>query len=169
MDTEEEGSDVNLTSYLLLDGFDDEYQLAVVISNVSDIESLNRKALTRLGRQVGVLDPSRRRSFELHGAASWCRLLRRDPGNTSHDTQIVSAFASKLVQHGWPSARQPKLYCDLRSVASAGPMRSTLHAECVVIDGEQALVTSANFTEAVQVRNIELGLHISSPTVATRI
>ena len=33
LDTEEKGSDVNLASYLLLDGFEDEYELAVVISN----------------------------------------------------------------------------------------------------------------------------------------
>ena len=73
MDTEEEGSDVNLTSYLLLDGFDDEYQLAVVISNVSDIESLNRKALTRLGRQVGF-------STQADDEASSCTVQRPGVG-----------------------------------------------------------------------------------------
>ena len=48
-------------------------------------------------------------------------------------------------------------------------MRSALHAKCVVIDGSEALVTSANFTEAAQVRNIELGLHVGSPAVASQI
>ena len=35
------------------------------------------------GKQVGVFDPSRRRSFELHNAASWYRPLRRGPLSAS--------------------------------------------------------------------------------------
>ena len=83
LDTEEKGSDVNLASYLLLDGFDDEYEMAVVVSNDSDLELPIRMARTRLGKQVGVFDPSRRRSFELHAAASWYRPLRRGPLSAS--------------------------------------------------------------------------------------
>ena len=83
LDTEEKGSDVNLASYLLLDGFEDEYEMAVVVSNDSDLELPIRMARTRLGRQVGVFDPSRRRSFELHSAASWYRPLRRGPLSAS--------------------------------------------------------------------------------------
>ena len=83
LDTEEKGSDVNLASYLLLDGFDDEYEMAVVVSNDSDLELPIRMARTRLGKQVGVFDPSRRRSFELHAAASWYRPLRQGPLSAS--------------------------------------------------------------------------------------
>ena len=83
LDTEEKGSDVNLASYLLLDGFDDEYELAVVVSNDSDLVLPIRMARSRLGKQVGVFDPSRRRSFELHGAASWYRPLRQGPLSAS--------------------------------------------------------------------------------------
>ena len=83
LDTEEKGSDVNLASYLLLDGFDDEYDLAVVVSNDSDLVLPIRMARSRLGKQVGVFDPTRRRSFELHGAASWYRPLRRGPLSAS--------------------------------------------------------------------------------------
>ena len=35
--TEEKGSDVNLASYLLLDGFNNDYEVAVVITNDSDL------------------------------------------------------------------------------------------------------------------------------------
>lgn len=79
LDTEEKGSDVNLASYLLLDGFENDYQMAVVISNDSDLELPIRMTRTRLGKQVGVFDPSRKRSFKLHRAASWYRPLRRGP------------------------------------------------------------------------------------------
>ena len=46
---------------------------------------------------------------------------------------------------------------------------SSMHAKCVVIDGQEALVTSANFTEAAQERNIELGLLVDSHAIACRI
>ena len=44
-----------------------------------------------------------------------------------------------------------------------------MHAKCVIIDGQEALVTSANFTEAAQERNIELGLLVHSHAIAQRI
>ena len=49
LDTEEKGSDVNLASYLLMDGFWDEYDLAVVVSNDSDLQLPVEMARTRLG------------------------------------------------------------------------------------------------------------------------
>ena len=83
LDTEEKGSDVNLATYLLLDGFNDEYDLAMVISNDSNLMLPIGMVRDHLGKQVGVFDPSRRRSFELHGAASWYRPLRQGPLSAS--------------------------------------------------------------------------------------
>ncbi len=90
LDTEEKGSDVNLASYVLLDGFEDDYELAVVISNDSDLQLPIRMARTRLGKEVGVFDPSQRRSFELHDAASWYRPLRRGPLSGSLFPNVLS-------------------------------------------------------------------------------
>ena len=101
--------------------------------------------------------------------ATLCLDVRRGPTNTSLDTQIVRRFASGFVEKEWPGTRLPLLYYDPRSLAPAGSMRSALHAKCVVIDGKEALVTSANFTEAAQVRNIELGLHVKSSNIAGQI
>ncbi len=83
LNTEEKGSDVNLASYLLMDGFENDYEMAVVISNDSDLLLPIMMARTKLGKQIGVFDPSRRRSFELHDAASWYRPLRRGPLSAS--------------------------------------------------------------------------------------
>lgn len=83
LDTEEKGSDVNLASHLLLDGFDGEYELAVVISNDSDLKCPVEMVRTRLGREIGVFDPSRKRSFELYKAASWYKPLRDGPLSAS--------------------------------------------------------------------------------------
>ena len=78
-DTEEKGSDVNLATHLLLDGFENEYDMAVVITNDSDLKLPIEKVRTSLGKVIGVYDPSRNRSFELNRAATWYRRLREGP------------------------------------------------------------------------------------------
>ena len=65
--------------------------------------------------------------------------------------------------------RAPEVFYDPRSLAASETTRSALHAKCIVVDGQKALVTSANFTEAAQERNIELGLLLHSGPVAERI
>ncbi len=55
--TEEKGSDVNLASYLLLDGFNKEYEAAVVITNDSDLAEPMRLVRKELQLKVVVLHP----------------------------------------------------------------------------------------------------------------
>ena len=66
--TEEKGSDVNLASYLLLDGFRQAYDTAVVISNDSDLAEPIRMVSTELGRHVGIYSPRERLSVTLREA-----------------------------------------------------------------------------------------------------
>ena len=58
--TEEKGSDVNLATYLLVDGFDKDYELAIVISDDSDLIEPIKVVKDKLGLQVGVLNPQPR-------------------------------------------------------------------------------------------------------------
>ena len=44
-----------------------------------------------------------------------------------------------------------------------------MHAKCIVIDRKTVFVSSANFTEAAQERNLEVGLLIRSATLAERL
>jgi phosphatidylserine/phosphatidylglycerophosphate/cardiolipin synthase-like enzyme len=46
---------------------------------------------------------------------------------------------------------------------------AALHAKCIVVDRSAVFVSSANFTEAAQEKNIEVGLLLKSPVVADRI
>ena len=55
--TEEKGSDVNLASYLLLDGFRSDCEATVVISNDSDLKVPIELARAELGLVVGVINP----------------------------------------------------------------------------------------------------------------
>jgi phosphatidylserine/phosphatidylglycerophosphate/cardiolipin synthase-like enzyme len=66
----------------------------------------------------------------------------------------------------WPvGVRLPALFYDPRSLLT-GSERACLHAKCVVIDGEAALITSANFTQAAHLRNIEAGALVRRRVVA---
>lgn len=53
--TEEKGSDVNLASHLLMDAFDDLFDVAVVVSNDSDLAEPIRLVKQRFGKAVGLL------------------------------------------------------------------------------------------------------------------
>jgi hypothetical protein len=63
--TEEKGSDVNLASYLLIDGFRARYDIAVVISNDSDLKTPVEFVREDLGAPVGILNPHKNRSWAL--------------------------------------------------------------------------------------------------------
>lgn len=55
--TEEKGSDVNLAAYLLVDAFNKDCQVAVVISNDSDLKEPIDIAQSAFGLTVGVVNP----------------------------------------------------------------------------------------------------------------
>jgi hypothetical protein len=74
--TEEKGSDVNLATWLLCDGFDQDCELAVIISNDSDLCLPIEVARAKLGLTVGVLNPHRNPSRALQRVASFYRPIR---------------------------------------------------------------------------------------------
>jgi len=53
--TEEKGSDVNLAAFLLLDAFRDMYDVAVVVSDDSDLLEPVRMVRDELGKRVGIV------------------------------------------------------------------------------------------------------------------
>jgi len=58
--TEEKGSDVNIATHLLADGFKNEYELAVVVSNDSDLLLPIRFVTEELGKPVGLFNPQKK-------------------------------------------------------------------------------------------------------------
>ncbi len=61
------------------------------------------------------------------------------------------------------------MYYDPRSLELAAGKRASLHAKCVVVDRQVAFVSSANFTEAAQERNIEVGVLLRVPALAEQL
>ena len=57
--TDEKAWDVNLATYLLFDGFERDYDVAVIISNDSDLATPLQMVREKLGLEVGVVNPQR--------------------------------------------------------------------------------------------------------------
>jgi uncharacterized LabA/DUF88 family protein len=76
---EEKGSDVNLATHLLIDGFQNRYDLAVVISGDTDLEEPVRLADVSLRKKVALISPRSRLSERLYRHASFVRYLITDP------------------------------------------------------------------------------------------
>lgn len=75
--TEEKGSDVNLASHLLYDGFKGEYECAVVISKDSDLLEPIKIVRQELGLRVGILNPGKRPSRALLPHAHFIKRIKR--------------------------------------------------------------------------------------------
>jgi phosphatidylserine/phosphatidylglycerophosphate/cardiolipin synthase-like enzyme len=92
--------------------------------------------------------------------------VRRPDAHEATEQQILRHFIDTFRANDWPGQRLPELFYDPRSLLSDPTKRAALHAKCVVVDEERAFITSANFTEAAQERNIEAGILLAIPSVA---
>jgi len=118
-----------------------------------------REIFARLAERMAEVPTIRVRLF-LDVRPSTTLPVGRDP---------VKWFAAEFLAREWPGPVPPELYYDPRSLSGEGGVRSSLHAKCVIIDRAYSLVTSANFTEAAQLRNIEVGALIHSPAFSSQL
>lgn len=76
IEREEKGSDVNLASHLLLDGFNQDYDVAMVVTNDSDLAEPIRMVRNALRSPVGIVNPRRYIAYDLQGIASFNKNIR---------------------------------------------------------------------------------------------
>lgn len=95
--------------------------------------------------------------------------IQRGRGDTTIAEDLVRRFADRFKTKEWPGQRMPDIYYDPRALEMDRTKKAALHAKCVVVDHSVAFVSSANFTEAAQNRNIEVGALIKSPSYAARL
>ncbi len=100
---------------------------------------------------------------------TFCLDIGRKYTDTSLASEIVRRFAHDFRTKHWPWPELPEVYYDARSLAETGEERSSLHAKCVVVDKRVALITSANFSEAAQHRNIEAGILVRYPPLVEQL
>lgn len=95
--------------------------------------------------------------------------IQRGHKDTTIADDLVRRFADRFKTKEWPGKRMPDIYYDTRALELDRTKKAALHAKCVVVDRSVAFVSSANFTEAAQNRNIEVGALIKSPSYAARL
>ncbi|HEX7602715.1 MAG TPA: DISARM system phospholipase D-like protein DrmC [Polyangiaceae bacterium] len=117
----------------------------------------------------GILQPVHRAMVE-HGVSAM--IFMDVPGQAESDvgaealaTDAIDTFFRDVWTFGLP---KPEVFYDPRT-ARRGPPWASLHAKCIVVDDERALVTSANFTDRGQTRNIEAGVLIEDKGFAEEL
>jgi phosphatidylserine/phosphatidylglycerophosphate/cardiolipin synthase-like enzyme len=83
--------------------------------------------------------------------------------------KLAPAYAANFRKQHWPGVRPPEIWHDPRGFEPAAADRGILHAKTVIVDRKIAFITSANFTEAAQARNIEAGVLIRQARIAERL
>ena len=107
---EEKETDVNIATQLLVDAFDDVYDLALVLSGDSDLSAPIRRIRERFGnKRVIVAFPPRRNSAELQRHASGFLTIGEDKIRLSQLPEVVvtpEGFELRRPEH-WAEAQIP--------------------------------------------------------------
>jgi phosphatidylserine/phosphatidylglycerophosphate/cardiolipin synthase-like enzyme len=146
----------------------------------ADTAAVMRTLVTQANREVilvgyavydgkKLFEPLARRMAEVPNlAVTFCLDIQRAWNDPTPSAELVARFARDFRTKHWPWPSLPLLYYDPRSL-EFGDGRASLHAKCVIIDRERALVTSANFTDAAQRKNVEVGVDIRYRPTAERL
>ena len=87
--------------------------------------------------------------------------------SVASDVPLVASREIRAFLSAWPGKTKPTVYYDPRTCS---PQHyASMHAKCVVVDRERALISSANFTNRGQTRNIEVGVLIEDPRFASEL
>jgi len=97
--------------------------------------------------------------------------ITRKQDDERDEAELVDAFVDNFRRNLWPGDRLPRIYYDQRSARPWAQTRerSCMHAKCIVVDDEQVLVSSANFSSVAQERNIEVGVVVREPRLAGQL
>jgi hypothetical protein len=101
-DTTEKGSHVSLASFMLVDGFKGLYDVAVVVSDDSDLLDLVRLVRSDLGLKGGVVRVRAQRASVFRAEANFVRSVRRRHFATSQLPDVIDV-AGGLIRRpeGW--------------------------------------------------------------------
>ncbi len=95
---EEKGSDVNLATHLLLDAFRQHFDIAVIVSNDTDLALPIQVVRNDFRLDVGVLNPQSKTSNYLQKVASFYRELRLGPIKSSQFPTSLSDQNGLIVK-----------------------------------------------------------------------
>lgn len=104
LDSEEKGTDVNLATRLLIDGFNGDYEQAVIVSNDSDLASPMRYVRDELKRKVTVVNPdnSNYTHRDLVESATYIKRLRKSHLRRSQFPPAMNDAQGQIIKPtGW--------------------------------------------------------------------
>jgi len=100
--TEEKGSDVNIATHLLMDGFRNDYELAVVVSNDSDLLMPIQIITREFKKPVGLLNPQKHTSVALLPHVQFVKKIRGTVLNNSLFPDVMSDKDGQFSKpEGW--------------------------------------------------------------------
>ncbi|MCU1222930.1 MAG: hypothetical protein JWQ42_1023 [Edaphobacter sp.] len=100
--TEEKGSDVNLASHLLRDAYTGKFEVAVLITNDSDLAEPVRIVAQELDLPVGILNPHQFHSRELRQYATFLKRIRQGDLAASQFPRTVTDRKGTFAKRtGW--------------------------------------------------------------------
>lgn len=85
----------------------------------------------------------------------------RKYGDTTLTEQLLESYKRDFLTKHWRWEPRPKVYHFPASLLLKASDRSSMHCKFVLADEERCFITSANFTEAAQTKNIEVGIELS--------
>jgi phosphatidylserine/phosphatidylglycerophosphate/cardiolipin synthase-like enzyme len=94
--------------------------------------------------------------------------IERPYGDSTPTETLIAKFQLRFRETQWPKdVRLPDIYFDPRALETDEAGKSAcLHAKFVIADSKHVFISSANFTEAAQQRNIEAGILSENPSLA---
>jgi uncharacterized LabA/DUF88 family protein len=100
--TEEKGSDVNLATHLVSDAYEDAFDVAVLVTNDSDLLAPVELVRKRLGKKVGVLNPQKHPAIVLTKAATFIKTIRSGVLRASQfPDELTDAHGTFVKPAGW--------------------------------------------------------------------
>jgi uncharacterized LabA/DUF88 family protein len=99
--TEEKGSDVNIAAHLLRDAFMHRFEVAVLVTNDSDLVEPVRIVRAEMGLPVGILNPHEHHSKVLRPLATFVKRIRQSD-------LIASQFPDEIVGADGRIIRKPQ-------------------------------------------------------------
>jgi phosphatidylserine/phosphatidylglycerophosphate/cardiolipin synthase-like enzyme len=116
-----------------------------------------------------VLEPLYRAMRDRGVEATFVVHIAQAERRTSPPERHAATELASFVRQSWPfGAPYPRIFYDARALIP-GPPYCSMHAKCVVIDDARAFLSSANFTERGQERNIEAGVLLHDPHFAEHL
>lgn len=100
--TEEKGSDVNLATHLVHDGHLGKYEVAVIVSNDSDLVEAVKIVRYELNLTVGMINPHRKPSYALKQHVNFMKKVRKGVmGASQFPAKLQDAKGTIRKPAGW--------------------------------------------------------------------